>query len=92
MFTAGMSHEQLLAALQAQAGEMTPICGIIDQLNLQQQQQLIQQPTADAQGGRGVGTRGDGDGVRVRVHAPVPVADRCHPPQHLHSPPGFDSE
>ena len=62
MFTAGMSHEQLLAALQAQAGEMTAMRGVIDQLNLQQQQQSMQQPMTGAQGGRGVGGKGDGTG------------------------------
>ena len=62
MFTAGMSHEQLLAALQAQAGEMTAMRGVIDQLNLQQQQQSMQQPMTGAQGGRGVGGKGNGMG------------------------------
>ena len=42
MFTAGMSQEQLLIALQTQAGEMAQMRGTIDALNMQQQQQQQQ--------------------------------------------------
>ena len=56
MFTAGMSQEQLLAALQTQAGEMAQMRGIIDQLKVQQQQQTF----GGAQGGKGDGKGGDG--------------------------------
>ena len=55
MFTAGMSQEQLLAALQTQAGEMAQMRGIIDQLNVQQQQQTFG-------GAAGAGTGGKGGG------------------------------
>ena len=64
MFTAGMSQEQLLIALQTQAGEMAQMRGTIDALNMQQQQQQQQQQATfgGAQGGTGFGTGGKGDG------------------------------
>ena len=60
MFTAGMSQEQLLAALQTQAGEMAQMRGIIDQLNVQQQQQTFGGAAGAGTGGKG-GGKGNGD-------------------------------
>ena len=61
MLIAGMSQEQLFAALQAQASEMAQMRGIIDQLNVQQQQQSM----GCAKGGKGEGTGVTGFGVRT---------------------------
>ncbi len=54
MFTAGMSQQQLFAALQTQAGEMAQMRAAMDMLNAQQQ------TFGGAQGGQGDGKGGDG--------------------------------
>ena len=67
MFTAGMSQEQLLIALQTQAGEMAQMRGTIDALNMQQQQQRATFGGAQGGTGFGMGGKGDGKGFGKRV-------------------------